>query len=30
MHARLHDMAIARANMRKEHALQLRVVVQRK
>ncbi len=26
MHAHLDDMAIARANMRKEHALKLRVV----
>jgi hypothetical protein len=26
MHARLNDMAIARANMRKEHTLKLRVV----
>ena len=26
MHARLKDMAIARANMRKEHALKLRVM----
>ncbi len=26
MHAQLNDMVIARANMRKEHALKLRVV----
>ncbi len=30
MHARLNDISIARANMRKERALKLRVVVQHK